>query len=266
MARRRLDGEVVRRRLASSRAEALEAIRRGLVTVSGRVAVKPSTLVAEDEPVRLAAPARSFVSRGGEKLAAALDRFRVDAARRDCLDAGAATGGFTDCLLQRGAARVLAVDVGYGQLAWRLRNDPRVILLERTNVRELVAEHLPFRPTLVVADLSFISLRLALPPLAEVALPESDFVVLVKPQFEAGPADVGKGGVVRDPEVRLRVIREVGSACDALGLALRAAMASPLLGPAGNVEFFLHAVSGGEGAPLDLDALAAEAELVGRAS
>lgn len=247
----------------ASRSEAQAAVRGGLVTVAGRPADKPSRLVAADEPVHVAAPARRFASRAGEKLDAALERFAVDPSGRDCLDAGASAGGFTDCLLQRGAARVVAVDVGYGQLDWRLRTDPRVTVLERTNVRDLTDADIPFRPDLVVADLSFISLRLALPGLARPALPGADLVLLVKPQFEAGPADVGKGGVVRDPDVWRRAIHEVAGACREHGLAPRAVMASPLTGPAGNVEFPLHAVKGGEEADLDVDGAVEEGRAVG---
>jgi 23S rRNA (cytidine1920-2'-O)/16S rRNA (cytidine1409-2'-O)-methyltransferase len=242
LARRRLDAELVRRGLVSSRSEAQSAVRDGLVLVSGSLAEKPSTLVDPADPLELVAPARRFVSRGGDKLAAALDRFGVEVAGRQALDAGASTGGFTDCLLQRGASHVVALDVGYGQLAWSLRTDERVSVIERTNVRELTSAHLPYAPDLVVADLSFISLRLAVPALVRVAKRGSDFVVLVKPQFEAGPEQVGRGGVVRDPEVWRRVVGDVAASFAHAGLSPRRAMASPLAGPAGNVEFFLHAV------------------------
>jgi 23S rRNA (cytidine1920-2'-O)/16S rRNA (cytidine1409-2'-O)-methyltransferase len=251
LARRRLDAELVRRGLVASRSEAQSAVRNGLVLVSGSLAEKPSTLVDPADPVELVAPARRFVSRGGEKLAAALDRFGVDPVGRRALDVGASTGGFTDCLLQRGADQVVALDVGYGQLAWALRTDDRVSVLERTNVRELTPAHLPYAPDLVVADLSFISLRLALPALARVAEQGADFVLLVKPQFEAGPEQVGRGGVVRDPEVWRRVVADVAASSVEAGLFPRGAMASPLPGPAGNVEFFVHAVKeagpGGDG-------------------
>jgi len=263
LVRRRLDAELVRRGLAATRTEAQAAVREGLVTVAGKPAAKPSTLVRADEPVDLVGPARRFVSRGGEKLEAALERFEVDPAERECLDAGASTGGFTDCLLQRGAARVAAVDVGYGQLSWRLRNDPRVTVLERTNVRELTREDLPFAPSVVVADLSFISLRLVLPALSRVALPGADLILLVKPQFEAGPADVGRKGVVRDPTVWRRAVEGVASSCREHGLAGSGVMASPLPGPAGNVEFLLHALKGPDGAALDVDAAIEEALAVG---
>ncbi len=245
MSRRRLDAELVRRGLARTRAEAQAAVRHGLVRVDGRPAAKPSTLVSGAEPVTIAGPARRFVSRGGEKLDAALERFGLAVSGCDCLDAGASTGGFTDCLLQRGAARVIAVDVGYGQLAWRLRTDARVSVLERVNLRSLTPDDVPFPPQVVVADLSFISLRLVLPALVSVATPDARLVLLVKPQFEAGPSAVGSGGVVRDPEIWRRAILGVVDACRALGIVPTQVMASPLPGPAGNVEFLL----GGERRP-----------------
>jgi 23S rRNA (cytidine1920-2'-O)/16S rRNA (cytidine1409-2'-O)-methyltransferase len=251
--RRRLDAELVRRGLAGSRAEAQVAVRRGLVVVSGRAADKPSTLVAPDEPLHLEGPARRFASRGGEKLDAALERFAVPVGARDCLDAGASTGGFTDCLLRRGAARVASVDVGYGQLAWELRQDPRVIVFDRTNVRALSPGDLPFAPDVVAADLSFISLRLVVPALMGVAAEGADLVLLVKPQFEAGRADVGRAGVVRDPSVWRAAVEGVSEACEAAGASPQEVMASPLRGPAGNVEFFVHASKGGVVRRLDLD-------------
>ena len=260
MPRRRLDVELVRRGLASSRAEAQAAVAAGRVTVAGSPASKAASLVADDAPVEMIGPARRYVSRGGEKLGSALDRFAVDPRDRDCLDAGASTGGFTDCLLQVGAARVVAIDVGYGQLAWEIRNDPRVTVMERTNVRNLEPAHLPFVPDLVVADLSFISLRAALPALVRVADPGAEFVVLVKPQFEAGPADVGSGGVVRDPVVWRRVLMEVMDAFRARAVGVLGVVASPLRGPAGNVEFLLHGRRGVDDASIDLDAAIAEGE------
>ncbi|MGH2631139.1 MAG: TlyA family RNA methyltransferase [Actinomycetota bacterium] len=258
MTRRRLDSELVRRGLATSRAEAQEAVRAGIVRVGGSPATKAATLVASDVPVALVAPARRFVSRGGEKLAAALERFPVDPTGLDCLDAGASTGGFTDCLLRAGARHVVAVDVGYGQLAWRIRTDPRVTVLERTNVRDLRSERLPFRPGLATADLSFISLRTVMPALAGLLGPRATAIVLVKPQFEAGPADVGRGGVIRDPEIWRRVLQQVASSASAARLAPQGVMASPVAGPAGNVEFLLWAVSLGPRASLDVDAAVAE--------
>ena len=255
--RRRLDSELVRRGLAGSRSEAREAVEAGLVTVGGRPAGKASTMVAASEPVVLAGPGRRFVSRGGEKLDAALDRFGVDVAGRDALDAGASTGGFTDVLLRRGAARVAAVDVGYGQLAWSLRQDPRVTVLERTNVRGLGRRDLPFEPSVVVADLSFISLRLVLPALVGLAAPAAEFVLLVKPQFEVGPERVGSGGVVRDPEAWRHALDGVVAALAERSLQPAGVMASPVLGPAGNVEFLLHAEAVDSGGA-DLDAAVVE--------
>jgi 23S rRNA (cytidine1920-2'-O)/16S rRNA (cytidine1409-2'-O)-methyltransferase len=239
------------------------AVRRGIVAVGGRQAEKPSTLVAPDEAVELLGPPRRFVSRGGEKLDAALSRFAVDVTGRACLDAGASTGGFTDCLLQRGAARVAAVDVGYGQLAWSLRTDPRVLVLERTNVRNLTPSDLPFAPDLIVVDVSFISLRVVLPALSAVAADSADVVLLVKPQFEGRPEDVRKGGVVRDPDVWRRTVSGAVAACAAAGIAPQAAMASPLPGPAGNVEFFLHGVKGGVARPIELEDAVSEGWRIG---
>lgn len=245
--RKRLDAELVRRGLAGTQAKAQEAVLSGLVTVGGRPALKPGMLVGIDEPLHVEPPAQRFVSRGGDKLSAALDRFAVDPTGRKCLDAGASTGGFTDCLLQRGAASVTAVDVGYGQLSWRLRTDPRVSVLERTNVRDLLPQDVPAQPSLVVADLSFVSLGLTVHALAAVSAPESEFIVLVKPQFEARAADVGKGGVVRDPEVWARVIQQVADSLESAGCPPCEVMTSPLLGPAGNVEFLLWARRGARG-------------------
>jgi 23S rRNA (cytidine1920-2'-O)/16S rRNA (cytidine1409-2'-O)-methyltransferase len=251
--RRRLDSELVRRGLAGSREEAQEAVRSGHVIVRGAPATKSTTLVGTDEALALAGPARPFVSRGGEKLAAALDTFSIDPTGRDCLDAGASTGGFTDCLLQRGARHVAALDVGYGQLAWELRTDPRVTVMDKTNVRELGPDHLPYRPSLVTADLSFISLRLAVDPLVRVAEPLADLVLLVKPQFEVGRDHVGRGGVVRDPDAWRRAIEEVAEATRAAGAGSAGLIVSPAKGPAGNVEFLLHARVGEDGTAIDVD-------------
>jgi 23S rRNA (cytidine1920-2'-O)/16S rRNA (cytidine1409-2'-O)-methyltransferase len=239
--RRRLDIEMVRRGIVASRSEARLAIRAGGVRVAGRPAPKAGTLVLADDPIMLSEPPRRFVSRGGEKLDSALKRFRVDVRGHDALDAGASTGGFTDCLLARGAARVIAADVGYGQLAWPLRADPRVVVLERTNVRDLKPEALPFIPSVLTADLSFISLRLAIPPLSACAAEESTFLLLVKPQFEAGRAQVGSRGVVTDPAAWRGAVQAVAESCIEHGLRPAGVIASPLLGPAGNVEFLLLA-------------------------
>lgn len=211
-------------------------------------------MVRPDEPVTMTAAARRYVSRGGEKLEAALDRFGIEVKGLRALDAGASTGGFTDCLLSRGAEHVIAVDVGYGQLDWRLREDPRVTVLERINVRELEPDSLPYRPGLVAADLSFISLGLVIPTLARCAAGQALFVMLVKPQFEADKNEVRGGGVVRDPDVWRRVLAQVAEACRRERLTVAGAMASPLVGPAGNVEFFMHARRGEKDSSFDGEA------------
>jgi 23S rRNA (cytidine1920-2'-O)/16S rRNA (cytidine1409-2'-O)-methyltransferase len=255
----RLDRELVRRGLAPSREAAGAAIRAGRVLVGGAVAAKASTLVSTADPVVLAGPARRWASRGGDKLAPALERLGVPVAGRRCLDAGASTGGFTDVLLQAGAAEVVAVDVGYGQLDQRLRQDPRVRVLDRTNVRALDAEAVGGPVELTVADLSFISLRLVLPVLARLTGDDGDLVLLVKPQFEAGREAVGRGGVVRDPAARAAAVRGVAEAAASLGLGVAGICPSPLPGPAGNLELFLHLRAGAP--PLDeADLTAALAE------
>lgn len=260
MTRRRLDAELVRRGLVASRTEAQAAVHAGLVTVGGAPASKPATLVGTDVAVAVEGDARPFASRAGAKLAAALTRFEIEVEGKVCLDAGASTGGFTDCLLQAGAKTVLAVDVGYGQLAWDLRNDPRVVVMERTNVRSLTPEDLPVTPQLLVADLSFIPLVVVMPALSALA---SELVVLVKPQFEAGKEHVGKGGVVRDPAVWRRVLTDVAAAAQVRGLGVTGAIASPLPGPAGNVEFLLHLVRDAASVA-DLDAAVEEGREVAR--
>lgn len=231
---------MVARGLARSRAEAQALIAAGNVTVGGAPAGKPATMVAADQPIACS-EGRRWASRGGWKLEGALDEFEVEVAGRRALDAGASTGGFTDVLLARAAASVIAVDVGYGQLDWRLRDDERVTVLDRTNARHLTADQVPPpAPSLVVADLSFISLSLVLPALADVADPAADFVLLVKPQFEVGAERVGRGGVVADPRGWHDALARVVAAAAQVGLGLRAATVSPLRGPAGNVEFFVH--------------------------
>lgn len=255
--RRRLDAELVRRGLVPSRARAVDAVAEGRVLVGGAPAVNPDRRVAGDEPIVVApAPAR-YVSRGGAKLAAALDAFGIDVAGRRCVDVGASTGGFTDCLLQRGAAHVVAVDVGRGQLAWSLRTDPRVTVMERTNVRDLVEGAIGAPASVCVADLSFISLRTVARNLLALTEPDGDLVLLVKPQFEAGRERVGKGGVVRDPGVRAAVVREVVDALARDGLAVTALVVSPLRGANGNVEYLAHARRGAT--PIDAATLEAAA-------
>jgi 23S rRNA (cytidine1920-2'-O)/16S rRNA (cytidine1409-2'-O)-methyltransferase len=250
----RLDAELVRRGLARSREQAAELVAAGRVRVGGRPATKVATQVDAATSVRVdgAHPALDYVSRGGHKLAGALDAFQprgLVVAGRRCLDAGASTGGFTDVLLRRGAAHVVAVDVGYGQLAWSLRGDDRVTLLERTNVRTLRPEQVGDRVELVVGDLSFISLRLVLPALVACARAGADLLLLVKPQFEVGKDRLGAGGVVRDPGLRAEAVTAVAAAAGPLGLGVAGVVASPLPGPAGNVEYFLWLRAGAP--PLD---------------
>lgn len=235
--RRRLDQALVERGLAESRARAQALILAQDVLVNGVAISKAGAPVGPDDEIVLKAPPR-FVSRGGEKLDHSLSVFNVDPAGVVAADFGASTGGFTDALLQRGAVRVYAIDVGYGQLAEKLRLDPRVVVMDRQNVRSVTA--LPEPVGIVSIDVSFIGLHLVLPAAKAVLAPQGEIVALVKPQFEAGRADVGKGGVVRDPAVHERVLREVVAAADALGLGLHGVTASPLLGPAGNREFLIH--------------------------
>ena len=242
--RRRLDAELVRRGLARSREQAVTLIADGRVTVAGRAAAKASTAVEPAEPIAVTdAPLEpDYVSRGGYKLAGALDVFEavgLQVTGRRCLDAGASTGGFTEVLLRRGAAEVVAVDVGYGQLAWALRTDPRVVVIDRTNVRNLSLEVIGDPVDLVVADLSFISLCLVLEPLIACAVSDADFVLMVKPQFEVGRELVGRGGVVRDPAQRAEAVQSVARAATDHGLGVASMTASPLPGPSGNVEYFL---------------------------
>lgn len=240
MSRRRLDSELVRRGLARSREHARELIDAGAVTVRGQRATKAATQVDLADPVVVDESASDgYVSRGAHKLLGALNAFpQVVVEGRDCLDAGASTGGFTQVLLERGASRVLAVDVGYGQLAWSLRTDDRVLVMDRTNVRSLTPADVAYRPSLVVSDLSFIPLELVLPALAEVALPDADLLLMVKPQFEVGRESVGDG-VVRDPQLRISAVSGVAACAQGLGLHVRGVAASPLPGPSGNVEYFL---------------------------
>ena len=235
MPKKRLDVLLVERGLAETRSQAQALVLAGRVRghdKAGEQVDEAAELEVEEGP--------RFVSRGGEKLAHALRELRVDVTGEDCLDVGASTGGFTDCLLQAGAARVIALDVGYGQLHPKLRDDSRVTVVERTNVRELECDTLPFRPTFVTADVSFISLAKALPPALACAAPAWRALVLVKPQFEAGPRDVGKGGVVRDPAVRRRVVDAVSAEVPEWGARVDGAIEAHPPGPKGNREFFLY--------------------------
>ncbi|MBV8931896.1 MAG: TlyA family RNA methyltransferase [Kutzneria sp.] len=239
--RARLDAELVRRGLARSRDHACRLVADGRVTVRGTTATKPATAVESDTPVLVREDANDpdWASRGAYKLIGALDAFGVPIQGRRCLDAGASTGGFTDVLLRGGAREVVAADVGRGLLAWRLRTDERVTVLDRTNVRTVTAEAVGGPVDVVVADLSFISLHLVLPALLSCASNDADLIPMVKPQFEVGKARVGSGGVVRDPAVRAEAVREVVAVAGQLGLRLRGVVASPLPGPSGNVEYFV---------------------------
>jgi 23S rRNA (cytidine1920-2'-O)/16S rRNA (cytidine1409-2'-O)-methyltransferase len=235
----RLDSLMVERGVVSSRQRARALIMAGKVTVDGARAEKPGKEVAVDADLVVKEDV-PYVSRGGFKLEAALDAFAIDPTGLTVLDAGASTGGFTDCLLQRGAARVIAVDVGYGQFDWRLRSDGRVTLLERTNIRFLDPASLPYAVDAAVADLSFISLKLILPKLAEIVRPGGWVVPLVKPQFEVGRADVGKGGVVRDPEKIRAAVDGIRAFSQTCGFGVLGEIESPIKGPKGNTEFLLH--------------------------
>lgn len=247
MVRQRLDEAVVGRGLAATRSQARALILAGDVLVNGKRWDRAGAAVNPTDEIALAAKPR-FVSRGGEKLAYALEAFAIDVVGRVAVDIGASTGGFTDCLLQAGAARVYAVDVGYGQLDARLRDDSRVVVMERLNARYL--EHLPEPVDLAVVDVSFISLKLILPVVARLLAPGVACVPLIKPQFEAGRREVGKGGVVRDVAVHRRVLDEVLREADAIGFGVRGLVRSPLQGPAGNVEFLAHLVRGAASLPL----------------
>jgi 23S rRNA (cytidine1920-2'-O)/16S rRNA (cytidine1409-2'-O)-methyltransferase len=241
--RSRLDAELVRRGLARSREHASELVAAGKVKVSGTVATKPATGVGADAPIVVDTSDTEdpgYASRGAYKLIGALEAFPIEVKGRRCLDAGASTGGFTDVLLRNEAASVIAVDVGYGQLVWSLQTDKRVTVMDRTNVRTLTLDDIGGEPVdLVVSDLSFISLTLVLPALIGVVKPDGDLVLMVKPQFEVGKERLGKGGVVRDPELRADAVRAVAAKAAELGWGVEAVAASPLPGPSGNVEYFL---------------------------
>ncbi|WP_172121252.1 TlyA family RNA methyltransferase [Actinomyces faecalis] len=254
----RIDSELVRRGLARSRTQAAQLVTDGHVTLDGVVVTKPARQVNPAQAIEVVTPSgEDYVSRGAHKLAGALDSLgerglapRVEGQR--CLDAGASTGGFTDVLLRRGAAHVVAVDVGYGQLAWSLQSDPRVSVLDRTNVRTLDPQAVAPAPGLVVGDLSFISLTLVLPALVAAAAPDADLLLMVKPQFEVGKERLGHGGVVRDPALHVETVLTVVEAAHRLGLGVDAVTASPLPGPAGNVEYFVSMHAGRAGAEDDL--------------
>jgi 23S rRNA (cytidine1920-2'-O)/16S rRNA (cytidine1409-2'-O)-methyltransferase len=236
--KQRLDLLLVERGLAESREQARRLIMAGEVLVNEQVSDKPGRTVSQEAALRVRTPL-PYVSRGGQKLEAALQAFAMDVTGKIAVDVGASTGGFTDCLLQHGAVQVFAIDVGYGQLAWKLRSDPRVVILERTNIRHLAQLPQGVLADLAVIDASFISLALVLPPTLNLLIANGEVVALIKPQFEAGQEDVGKGGVVRDARVHQRVLQETLALAANLGLTVAGLIVSPLLGPAGNVEFLV---------------------------
>ena len=246
--KKRLDRLLVERGLAPSRERAQALILAGVVRVEGLPGQKSGTLLAPGATIALVAPDHPFVGRGGVKLEGGLSTLGVRAAARVALDIGASTGGFTDCLLKRGACRVYALDVGRGLLDWSLRNDPRVTVIEGRNARYLSPGDLPEAVDLEVIDVSFISLRLILPPLPPLLAPGADVVALVKPQFEVGKGETGRGGIVREPEKHLKALRSVAAAAGEAGFAVRGACASPIKGAEGNREFFLHLSLHGDGA------------------
>lgn len=258
--RTRLDAELVRRKIARSRDQAQTWIKEGRVEVAGFVATKPATVVEPEVSIKVNTDdVDDWASRGAHKLIGALDAFGPEGlvvAKRKALDAGASTGGFTDVLLARGASEVVAVDVGYGQLVWRLQNDERVRVLDRTNIRNLSPDMMGGPAELMVGDLSFISLKLVLPALADCMVDGADMLPMVKPQFEVGKDRLGSGGVVRSPELRAEVTLDVARFAQTLGLSVKGAVASPLPGPSGNVEYFLWLVKDGGERMLDRGALA----------
>ena len=236
----RLDKLMVQRGLVPSREKAQAIIMAGMVRVDGQLARKPGQMVKEDVKIEVLGNPIPYVSRGGVKLEAALDRFSVPVEGKICMDVGASTGGFTDCLLQRGAERVYAVDVGWGQLHWKLRNDPRVVVLERRNIRYLPKEEIPEGIDLATIDTSFISLKLVIPAVLKFLKEQAEIIALIKPQFEVGKGEVERGGVVKDPRKHEKVIREIREFVQSLGLSPQGVMESPLLGPKGNREFFIY--------------------------
>jgi 23S rRNA (cytidine1920-2'-O)/16S rRNA (cytidine1409-2'-O)-methyltransferase len=260
MAKVRLDALLTERGLFDSRSRAAASVLAGEVRLAGgERASKPGQLVPEDAEVEVDAPP-PYVSRGGIKLANGLDLTGLDPAGRQCLDVGASTGGFTDCLLQRGAEHVVALDVGYGELDWRLRNDSRVTAIERRNARELRSDELPYRPDLVTIDVSFISLEKILPAVLATTAPRYDCLALVKPQFEAGRDRVGRGGVVRDPAVRREALVTVAGAAHDLGASVLGFASSGLPGPKGNRETFIHVAEADREGLADVEAAATEVE------
>jgi len=242
MPRRRADQVLVAQGLASSRTRAQALILAGsVIQGDSRLIQKPGETIDEDEPLRLKHEPLKYVSRGGLKLEAALKHFAIDVQGAVCLDVGASTGGFTDCLLQAGAKHVYAIDVGYGQIAWSLRQDARITVIERVNIRYLQADAVAEKIVVVVIDVSFISLKLVLPNLARFVAPQATVIALVKPQFEVGRADVGKGGIVKSVEARQRALTGISAFVGELGWQLLGTMESPILGAAGNLEYLIGA-------------------------
>lgn len=259
-AKERLDMILVEKGLQESREKAKATIMSGLVFVNGQRVDKPGTTVSVDAEIEVRGAACPYVSRGGLKLEKALARFGIDPMGYVCSDSGASTGGFTDCLLQKGAAKVFAIDVGYGQLAWSIRNDPRVVVMERTNIRYITPEQLGEPLDLSVIDVSFISLKIVLPAISSVLKPDGQVVCLIKPQFEAGKDKVGKKGVVRDPATHLEVLQNFVDVAHELGFAVADVTFSPVKGPEGNIEFLGHLKCSGQDADtIDLPSLVAEA-------
>lgn len=242
MAKTRLDTLVFQKGLFDSREKAKAVIMSGAVFVDGNRAIKPGAMVEPDAIIQVRVETLQYVSRGGLKLEKAMDEFGISPGGKICIDCGASTGGFTDCLLQRGAAKVYSIDVGYGQFDWKLRNDPRVVVMERTNVRHLKQGDIPDWPEIAVVDVSFISLKLILPAVRELLAPSGEAICLIKPQFEAGRSQVGKKGVVRDPEVHAQVLSAFISYATAAGFSVCSLTFSPVKGPEGNIEFLGHLV------------------------
>ncbi len=256
MKKERLDVLLVQRGLSTSRERAKADIMSGLVYVAGQRVDKAGTSVPEDAEIELRGSSLAFVSRGGLKLEKALDTFGVTPDGKICVDCGASTGGFTDCMLKRGAQKVYAIDVGYGQLAWSLRSDERVVVMERTNIRYVTHEHVPDEIQLAVIDVSFISLRIVLPAVKALLAPDGEIVCLIKPQFEAGKEKVGKKGVVRDISVHKEVLRDFVANAEALGFGVKGITFSPIKGPEGNIEYLGWLQQDGVSNPIDTDAIA----------
>lgn len=260
MAKTRLDVLLVEKGLIESREKAKAVIMAGQVFVDGQRADKAGSTYGEDCTIEVRGDSLKFVSRGGYKLERALDYFGVDPSGKVCIDCGASTGGFTDCLLKRGAVKVYSVDVGYGQLAWSIRNDSRVVVMERTNVRYIEPDMFPDKPQMAVIDVSFISLALILPAVHSVLLPGSSLCCLIKPQFEAGKDKVGKKGVVREPETHEEVLNAFIHNAESSGFSVRGITWSPIKGPEGNIEFLGHLeYSDAPSAPVDIKSVVSEA-------